>query len=92
MYTVTKNCTCGNRHSFPHVWTTPRKQHDLHNRDVNHRVQQQRNLYCLEDHGKLPLRHDRDFDDLHTCTTGPSTTFSKNWTGELLWSAEQSRP
>ena len=25
MYTVAKNCTCGNRHSFLHVWTTTRE-------------------------------------------------------------------
>ena len=47
MYTVTKNCTCGNRHSLLHVWTTPGKLHDLHNRDVDHFVQQQGKLLVL---------------------------------------------
>ena len=45
MNTVTKNCTCGNRHSILHVWTTPGKLHDLHNRDVDHFVQQQGNPF-----------------------------------------------
>ena len=27
-------------HSFLHVWTTTQKLHNLHNRDVNHFVQQ----------------------------------------------------
>ena len=40
---------------------------DLHNRDVDNRVQQLRNVYgptnCL-DHERLPLRRERDVDDL----------------------------
>ena len=38
-----KNCNCGN-HNFLHVWTIPRKLHDLHNREVDHDIKRQGNL------------------------------------------------
>ena len=67
------------------------KLHDLHNRDVNHSVQQLVNVNGLEDHEKL--RHERDFDGLHTCITGALTTSSKNDWGiamvrRTVWTTE----
>ena len=41
----------------------PRKLHDLHNKDVDHFVQQQVNLFGYKDHGDLPLRYDDDDHD-----------------------------
>ena len=49
--------------------------HDLHNRDVDHRDQQLRNVCGPTnslDHGKLPLRHDGKMNDLWNCNWGIS--------------------
>ena len=43
------------------------------------------------DHGKPPLHHDRDVNDLHDLQTGTSITLYTA-TGESRWSNEQSGP
>ena len=56
-------------HSFLHVWTG--KLHDLHNRDIDHFVQQQGNLFGPTnslDHKKRPLHLDREIDDANSVT------------------------
>ena len=69
---VERAATVGSRLSpHPH----PRNLLDLHNQDVEHLVNglQLRNHYGLQnnlDHGKQPLRHDRDVDDMSLHTTG----------------------
>ena len=74
--TPRRNCTCNKEHVNDETGTAtiettvfcssgppPRNLHDLHNRDDDHFVQQQENLFKHKDHGVLLLCKDEDNDD-----------------------------